>query len=150
MVGGGLLWAVSDNDEIGSGQIAASYTFRREGRIADFRCAGEVGVRQQRELTFTLPKNSVSFCTAARRLGAHFAKCCALRERLLCIWSAIIIQYGTALLERINQHPHSFVQTPVGTIDDLDIECFEFEARQDRDKIAVVNRCGHQEVRQAG
>jgi hypothetical protein len=88
----------------------------------------------------------------AERFSARalFAKCCALRERLLCIWSAIFIQYGTALLERINQHPHSFVQTPVGTIDDLDIECFEFEARQDRDKIAVVNRCGHQEVRQAG
>jgi hypothetical protein len=90
------------------------------------------------------------FCTAARRLGALFAKCCVLREHLLCTWSAIFIQYGTALLERINQHPHTFVQTLVGTIDDLHIECFEFEARQDRDKIAVVNRCGHQEVRQAG
>jgi hypothetical protein len=129
---------------------AAPRTFLHKGRIADLRCKCEVGVRQQRELTFTLPKNSVFFCTAARRLGALFAKCCVLREHLLCTWSAIFIQYGTALLERINQHPHTFVQTLVGTIDDLHIECFEFEARQDRDKIAVVNRCGHQEVRQAG
>ena len=42
-----------------------------EGRIPDLRCKCEVGVRQKRELTFTLPKNSVSFCTAARRLGAQ-------------------------------------------------------------------------------
>jgi hypothetical protein len=32
-------WAVSDNNEIGSGQIAAPCTFRHEGRIADFRYA---------------------------------------------------------------------------------------------------------------
>ena len=37
----------------------------------------EVGVRQHWELTFTLPKNSVSFCTAARRLGAPFNRCCS-------------------------------------------------------------------------
>ena len=52
-----------------------------EGKaIPDLRCKCEVGARQQRELTFTLPKNSVSFCTAARRLGAHFAECCAMNQ----------------------------------------------------------------------
>jgi hypothetical protein len=71
-VAGSRLWAVSDNDEVGSGQIAAPCTFRREGRIPDLRCKCEVGVRQQRELTFRLPKNSVSFCTAARPLRALF------------------------------------------------------------------------------
>jgi hypothetical protein len=30
--------AVSDDDEVGSGQIAAPCAFRREGRGADFRC----------------------------------------------------------------------------------------------------------------
>ncbi len=29
---------MSDNDELGSGQIAAPCTFRREGRKADLRC----------------------------------------------------------------------------------------------------------------
>jgi hypothetical protein len=37
-LGQGQLGAVRDNNEIGSGQIAAPCTFRREGREADFRC----------------------------------------------------------------------------------------------------------------
>jgi hypothetical protein len=36
-----MLWAVSDNDEVGSGQIAAPCTFRREGRKPDLRCRCE-------------------------------------------------------------------------------------------------------------
>jgi hypothetical protein len=33
--------AVSDNNEVGNGQIAAPCTFRRVGRIADLRRSGE-------------------------------------------------------------------------------------------------------------
>jgi hypothetical protein len=36
-LGQGPLGVVSDDNEIGSGQIAAPCTFRHEGRIADFR-----------------------------------------------------------------------------------------------------------------
>jgi hypothetical protein len=50
---------------------AAACTFLHEGRLPDLRCKCEVGVRQQRELTFRLPKNSVFFCTAARPLRAQ-------------------------------------------------------------------------------
>jgi AraC-like DNA-binding protein len=48
-------------------------------------------VRQQRELTFTLPKNSVSFCTAARRLGAQSAQCCNMELCLLDVVSTAFI-----------------------------------------------------------
>jgi hypothetical protein len=37
-LGQGPLGAVSDDNEIGSGQIAAPCTFRHEGREPDFRC----------------------------------------------------------------------------------------------------------------
>jgi hypothetical protein len=53
-------------------------------RIPDLRCKCEVGVRQQRELTFTWPKNSVSFCTAVRRLGAQITDFLYRSEGLLC------------------------------------------------------------------
>jgi hypothetical protein len=38
-LGRGPLRAVSDDNEIGSGQIAAPCTFRHEGRKPDLRCA---------------------------------------------------------------------------------------------------------------
>ena len=64
---------------------------RNKGRIPDLRCKCEVGVRQQLELTFTLPKNSVSFCTAARRLGAHFH-----RSAVVLLMTALLGQTKTA------------------------------------------------------
>ena len=45
------LWAVSDNNEIGSGQFAAPCTFRHEGRIADLRCKCEIKTAEQRKRT---------------------------------------------------------------------------------------------------
>jgi hypothetical protein len=54
---------------------AAPCTFLHKGRKSDLRCKCEVEVRKQRELTFILPRNSVSFCTAARRLGAQSNVC---------------------------------------------------------------------------
>ncbi len=68
--------------------------FYVKGRIADIRCKCEVGVRQKRELTFTLPKNSVSFCTAARRLGALFDIILHRREcRLLRISAKLEVSF---------------------------------------------------------
>jgi hypothetical protein len=48
---------------LGNGRLLrAVRVIRHQGRIPDLRCKCEVGVRQQREPTFTLPRNSVSFC----------------------------------------------------------------------------------------
>jgi acyl-coenzyme A thioesterase PaaI-like protein len=56
------LWAVSDNDEVGSGQIAASCTFRREGREADIRCTCKLNGRVLRKQTLRV---TTHFCRVA-------------------------------------------------------------------------------------
>jgi hypothetical protein len=90
-------------------RYAAPCTFRHEGRIADLRCKCELGVSQQRELTFTLPKNSVFFCTAARRLGAQstfFLQCskCLLQSngsRFVSLNSEIRMRVGFWIWHRM-------------------------------------------------
>jgi hypothetical protein len=72
---GGRLRAVSDNDEVGSGQIAAPCTFRREGRIPAVRCRCEVVMRQWREPTFKLPR--IRGCAASwKTAAAHRDRSC--------------------------------------------------------------------------
>ena len=56
---------------------AAACTFLHEGRIADLRCKCEVGVGQQREPTFTLPRNSVFLY---RRKAAWSPECPMLQH----------------------------------------------------------------------
>jgi hypothetical protein len=62
------LWAVSVDDEVGSGQIAAPLTFRREGRIADLRCKREPSIPRGRKPTFRPPQTG---------LGAALSQVCS-------------------------------------------------------------------------
>ena len=61
---------MSDNDELGSGQIAAPCTFRREGRRADVRCKREIERNARRKRTL---RASASFfrCANAANGGSE-------------------------------------------------------------------------------